>query len=88
MYCGRVMVRSVDLLNTFLYRFLILTNIFFPGNTEMPDAMDVVFQTALEYGKSGAVSITMRGSLMVSVETSSSLLCLCTLWMLPLFSHI
>jgi len=22
----------------------------------MPDAMDVVFQTALEYGKSGAVS--------------------------------
>jgi len=50
------MVRNADLLNTFLYRFLILTNIFFSDNTEMPDAMDVVFQTALEYGKSGAVS--------------------------------
>lgn len=31
----------------------------------MPDAMDVAFQTALEYGKSGAVSITICVSLMV-----------------------
>ncbi|KAF8780423.1 hypothetical protein HU200_001542 [Digitaria exilis] len=26
------------------------------GNTEMPDAIDVIFQTALEYGKSGAAN--------------------------------
>lgn len=31
----------------------------------MPDAMDVVFQTALEYGKSGAVSVIIW----VSLET-------------------
>uniref|UniRef100_A0A0A9GW76 Protein kinase domain-containing protein n=1 Tax=Arundo donax TaxID=35708 RepID=A0A0A9GW76_ARUDO len=28
-------------------------------NTEMPDAMDIIFQTALDYGKSGAVSVTI-----------------------------
>ena len=45
---------------------------FFPDNTEMPDAMDVVFQTALEYGKTGAVSITIWVSLLVCMETFSS----------------
>lgn len=51
----------------------------FPDNTEMPDAMDVIFQSALEYGKSGAVSISIQVSLFISVET-------CTIWMLPWFT--
>lgn len=41
----------------------------FPGNTEMPDAMDVIFQTALEYGKSGAVSISIWVDLFIYVKT-------------------
>jgi hypothetical protein len=38
----------------------------FSDNTEMPDAMDLIFQTALECGKSGAVSIIVRFLLIVS----------------------
>ncbi|GJN09272.1 hypothetical protein PR202_ga27262 [Eleusine coracana subsp. coracana] len=33
-------------------------------NTEMPDAMDLIFQTALEYGKSGAVSISLANEVL------------------------
>lgn len=28
------------------------------GNTEMPDAMETIFESALAFGKSGAVSIS------------------------------
>jgi hypothetical protein len=41
--------------------------------------MDVIFQTALEYGKSGAVSIAIWVYLFISVET-------CTIWMVPRFT--
>ena len=53
----------------FSYRYSILILNYnqhcFPDNTEMPDAMDVIFQTALEYGKSGAVSIAIWAYLFI-----------------------
>ena len=48
-----------------LQRFCLYNQHCFPDNTEMPDAMDVIFQTALESGKSGAVSITIFVSLFI-----------------------
>jgi hypothetical protein len=42
----------------------------FPDNTEMPDAVEIIFQTALIYGTTGAVSISILGSCMVSLQLS------------------
>jgi hypothetical protein len=55
--CGRMMVRNAGLLFLFIIVFKLSNQLSFADNTEMPDAMDLIFQTALEYGKSGAVSI-------------------------------
>lgn len=33
----------------------------FPGNTEVPDAMEMIFQSALTFGRKGAVSVLYLG---------------------------